>query len=371
MKKIEEQDILDALKTVRYPGEELDIVASGMVQNDIQIDGKRVSFSIRFQKPRDPLHKSIVRAAEAAILHFVSSDLDVKGNITPLFPEPHAIPTSDKPLSKVKNIIAVSSGKGGVGKSTITANLAIALTKMGYAVGVLDADIYGPSMPRMFDVIEARPHLTEVEGRELIEPAENYGVKLLSIGFFVEHDSAIVWRGSMASNALGQLITDGNWGSLDYLLIDLPPGTSDIHLTLIQTLGITGAIVVTTPQSVALDDARKGISMFEDDKINVPILGLVENMAWFTSAELPQNRYYIFGEGGGEKLAKEKGIALLGQIPIVQSVREGGDEGKPVALREDTMMGIAFHNLAENLVVAVEKRNQTLPETKKVEVIQK
>lgn len=366
-KKFDTQDILDALKTVRYPGEEGNIVSSGMVQNDITIEGNKVTFSIRFKKVKDPLHKSIIKAAESAILTFVSPDIGIKGNITPIFPEAPE-PKSSKVLPKVKNIIAISSGKGGVGKSTVTANLAVALSMMGYKVGVLDADIFGPSMPRMLDLEDARPELVEIDGRDYIRPAEKYGVKMLSIGFFVEKDSAIVWRGSMASNALGQLITEGNWGELDFLLMDLPPGTSDIHLTLIQTVGITGAIVVTTPQNVALDDARKGISMFRDDKINVPLLGIVENMSWFTPAELPQNRYYIFGEEGGKKLAEELNIPLLGQLPLVQSVRESADTGVPIACNEESIMGIAFHRLAENVVSAVEKRNSELPPTQKVEV---
>lgn len=370
MKNIQIQDILDALKNVRYPGEEGNIVSSGMVQDDIKIEGNKVSFSIRFKKAKDPFHKSVIKAAESAILTYVSDDIEIKGNITPLFPKLPPPPKSSKVLAGVKNIIAVSSGKGGVGKSTVTANLAVALSSMGYKVGLLDADIYGPSMPRMLNLEDAHAVLVEIDGREFIEPAEKYGVKMLSIGFFVERDSAIVWRGAMASNALGQLITEGNWGELDYMLIDLPPGTSDIHLTLIQTLGITGSIVVTTPQNVALDDARKGISMFRDEKINVPILGIVENMSWFTPAELPQNRYYIFGKDGGKQLAEELKVSLLGQIPLVQSVREAADAGEPIALCEDSIMGIAFRNLAENVIAAIQKRNSDLPPTQRVEITQ-
>lgn len=370
MKNIQIQDILDALKNVRYPGEEGNIVSSGMVQDDIKIEGNKVSFSIRFKKAKDPFHKSVIKAAESAILTYVSDDIEIKGNITPLFPKLPPPSKSSKVLAGVKNIIAVSSGKGGVGKSTVTANLAVALSSMGYKVGLLDADIYGPSMPRMLNLEDAHAVLVEIDGREFIEPAEKYGVKMLSIGFFVERDSAIVWRGAMASNALGQLITEGNWGELDYMLIDLPPGTSDIHLTLIQTLGITGSIVVTTPQNVALDDARKGISMFRDEKINVPILGIVENMSWFTPAELPQNRYYIFGKDGGKQLAEELKVSLLGQIPLVQSVREAADAGEPIALREDSIMGIAFRNLAENVIAAIQKRNSDLPPTQRVEITQ-
>lgn len=370
MSKIEIQEIIDALKTVRYPGEEGNIVSNGMVQNDIVIDGNKVSFSIRFKKAKDPLHKSVIKAAESAILTFVSDEIDIQGNITPIFPDP--VPSKNTSvLPKVKNIIAVSSGKGGVGKSTVTANLAVALSQMGYKVGLLDADIFGPSMPRMLNLEDAQPEVVSIDGHDYIQPAENYGVKMLSIGFFVQKDSAIVWRGSMASNALGQLITEGNWGELDYLLLDLPPGTSDIHLTIIQTVGLTGAIVVTTPQNVALDDARKGISMFRDDKINVPILGIVENMSWFTPAELPQNKYYIFGEEGGKKLAEELNVSLLGQLPLVQSVRESADKGAPIALNDETIMGLSFRKLAENVISAVDKRNQQLPPTKKVEVTER
>lgn len=371
MKNISIQEILDALKTVRYPGEEGNIVSSGMVQDDIAIEGNKVSFSIRFKKAKDPFHKSVIKAAESAILTYVSDEIEIKGNITPIFPQLPPPSKSSKVLGGVKNIIAVSSGKGGVGKSTVTANLAVALAGMGYRVGLLDADIYGPSMPRMLNLEDAHAMLVEIDGREYLEPAEKYGIKMLSIGFFVEKNSAIVWRGAMASNALGQLITEGNWGELDYMLIDLPPGTSDIHLTLIQTLGITGALVVTTPQNVALDDARKGISMFRDEKINVPILGIVENMSWFTPAELPQNRYYIFGKDGGKQLAEELKVALLGQIPLVQSVREAADAGAPIALKEDSIMGIAFRNLAENVIVAINKRNNDLPPTERVEVTMK
>lgn len=365
------QLIIDALKSVRYPGEEGNIVSSGMLQDDIRISGDQVTFSIRFKKAKDPFYKSIVKASEAALKREIGDYVEVA--ITPLFPElPHGEQAKEESLlSGVKNIIAVSSGKGGVGKSTITTNLAVALAQMGYKVGLLDADIYGPSIPRMMNVEDARPVLVTVGNKELIDPVLNYGVKMLSIGFFVQKENAIVWRGSMASNAIGQLIREGNWGELDFLLVDLPPGTSDIHLTLIQTLGITGAIAVTTPQRVSTDDARKGISMFQDEKINVPVLGVVENMSWFTPAELPNNKYYIFGEGGGRKLAEETGTKLLGQIPLVQSVQEAADQGAPIALNTETIMGVAFGTLAEKLVSAVEERNEMLAPTKKVNVTTK
>ena len=360
--------IMDALAKVRYPGTGKDLVTMGMVEDNIRIDGNKVSFSLLFEKPNDPFIKSVVKAAETAILTYVGEEVDIKGNIT-VDAKQAARPEPDKLLPEVKNIIAVSSGKGG--KSTVAANLAVALALQGHKVGLLDADIFGPSQPKMFNVEEARPYMVEVGGRELIEPAANYGVKLLSIGFFVNKEDAVLWRGAMASNALKQLIGDANWGDLDYFLIDLPPGTSDIHLTMVQTLAITGAIVVSTPQEVALADARKGISMFTGEKINVPVLGLVENMSWFTPAELPENKYYLFGKEGGKRLAEELNIPLLGQIPIVQSICEGGDSGKPVALNPDSITGQAFQKLAENVVKQIDYRNEHLDPTKRVVVTKK
>lgn len=362
--------ILDALKTVRYPGTGKDLVEMGMVEDNIRIDGLNVTFSLLFDKPNDPFIRSVVKAAETAILTYVSPEVNIKGNIT-VKAKQLSRPEPDKLLPKVKNIIAVSSGKGGVGKSTVAANLAVALALQGHKVGLLDADIFGPSQPKMLNLEEARPYMVEAEGRELIEPAENYGVKMLSIGFFVDKEAAVLWRGAMASNALKQLIGDANWGELDYFLIDLPPGTSDIHLTLVQTLAITGAVVVSTPQEVALADARKGISMFTGDKVNVPVLGLIENMAWFTPAELPENKYYLFGKEGCKRLAEELHVPLLGQIPIVQSICEGGDTGKPVALNPNSMTGQAFQALAENVVAQIEYRNTHLAPTQRVEVTKK
>jgi ATP-binding protein involved in chromosome partitioning len=332
---------------VRYPGTGKNLVEAEMIADNIRIDGMKVSFSLIFEKPTDPFRKSVIKAAEAAIHYATSNDVEVHIDIeTKQAPRPE--PT--KLLPGVKHIIGISSGKGGVGKSTVSVNLAVALAKMGYRVGLLDADIFGPSIPKMFEVEDERPFSEEIEGRELIVPVEKYGVKLLSIGFFVDAGQAIVWRGGMASNALKQLIADAAWGDLDYFLIDLPPGTSDIHLTLVQTLHLTGAIIVSTPQEVALADARKGINMFANEKINVPILGLVENMSWFTPAELPQNKYYIFGKDGAKKLAEEMHVPLLGQIPLVQSIREGGDDGKPVALDELSLTGQAFLRLAARVV---------------------
>ena len=357
--------IHDALATVRYPGNGKSIMENEMLEDDLRIDGMKVSFSLIFEKETDPFKKSVVKAAEAAIKTFVHPDVEVTIGTKAKTSLPHE---PDKLLSGVKNIIAVSSGKGGVGKSTVTANLAIGLAKLGYRVGLLDTDIFGPSMPKMFGVEEERPYATKVDGRDLIVPIEKYGVKLLSIGFFVNPDDAILWRGGMASNALKQLIADADWGELDYLILDTPPGTSDIHLTLLQTLAITGAIIVSTPQQVALADARKGIDMYRNEKVNVPILGLVENMAWFTPAELPENRYYIFGKEGCKQLAEEMEVPLLAQIPLVQGICDSGDQGTPAALNSDTATGIAFINLAQSVVTVVNKRNRELPKTKIVGV---
>ena len=357
--------IHDALSTVRYPGNGKSIMENEMLEDDLRIDGMKVSFSLIFEKETDPFKKSVVKASETAIKTFVHPDVEVTITTkakTALPPEP------DKLLPGVKNIIAVSSGKGGVGKSTVTANLAIGLAKLGYRVGLLDADIFGPSMPKMFGVEEERPYAEQVDGRDLIVPIEKYGVKLLSIGFFVNPDQATLWRGGMASNALKQLITEAKWGELDYFILDTPPGTSDIHLTLIQTLGITGAIIVSTPQQVALADARKGINMYMNEKVNVPILGLVENMAWFTPAELPENRYYIFGKDGGKQLAEELNVPLLAQIPLIQSVCETGDKGEPAVLSPASSEGIAFMSLAAKVVTQVDKRNIEMAPTKRVEV---
>lgn len=359
--------ILDALATVRYPGNGKNLVEADMVDDNIRIEGNKVSFSLLFDKPTDPFIKSVVKAAETAILTFVSDKVDIVGNITVNTPEAVKV-DEEKLLPQVKNVIGVSSGKGGVGKSTVASNLAVALAKLGYKVGLLDADIFGPSVPKMFQEEDARPMLEEVNGRELISPVSKYGVKLLSIGFFVDPDQAILWRGGMASNALKQLIGDAHWGDLDYLLIDMPPGTSDIHLTTVQTLALTGVIVVSTPQDVALADARKGVNMFTNDKVGVPVLGLIENMSWFTPAELPENKYYIFGKDGAKKLAEEMDVKLLGQIPIVQSIREGGDEGKPVALNEDSITGAAFKSVAEEVVIQINKRNETQDPTEIVEI---
>ena len=361
--------IMDALATVTYPGTKKNLVESEMVADNLRIDGNKVSFSLIFPRDTDPVLKSTVKSAEAAIRYNVSkmegegAGNEVEINIS-LEYKSKPRPEVEKLLPEVKNVIAVSSGKGGVGKSTVSANLAIALARLGYKVGLLDTDIFGPSMPKMFNCEDARPYAVDVDGRQLIEPIEQYGVKLLSIGFFVNAETATLWRGGMASNALKQLIADANWGDLDYFILDTPPGTSDIHLTLLQTLAITGAVIVSTPQSVALADARKGIDMYQNDKVNVPILGMVENMAWFTPAELPENKYYIFGKEGCKHLAEELHIPLLAQIPLVQSICESGDKGEPAACHPETITGQAFLNLAQAVVTMVNRRNKEQPKTK-------
>ncbi len=356
---------MDALATVVYPGTKKNLVEEGMVADNLHIDGMNVEFSLIFPRETDPFLKSTVKAAEAAIHYYISNDVNV--TIATEFKSAPR-PEVGKLLPQVKNIVAVSSGKGGVGKSTVSANLAIALARLGYKVGLLDTDIFGPSMPKMFGVEDARPYAVEKEGRQLIEPIEKYGVKLLSIGFFVNPKTATLWRGGMATSALKQLIADADWGELDYFILDTPPGTSDIHLTLLQTLAITGAVIVSTPQKVALADARKGIDMYTNDKVNVPILGLVENMAWFTPAELPENKYYIFGKDGCKDLANEMGIPLLAQIPVVQSICENGDNGTPAALDETSVTGQSFLSLAQSVVTVVNRRNKEQEPTKIVKI---
>lgn len=345
---------MDALATVRYPGTGKNVVEMNMVEDDLRIAGLHVSFSLIFDKPTDPFLKSMVKACEAAIHAYVSKDVEVEIKTKSL-----QAPRPDLPdlLPGVKNIIAVSSGKGGVGKSTVAANLAVALARLGHRVGLLDCDIFGPSVPKMFQLTDARPYSENINGRDLIVPIEKYGVKVLSIGFFVDPDQATLWRGGMACNALKQLIGDANWGDLDYFILDTPPGTSDIHLTLVQTIPITGAVIVSTPQQVALADARKGINMYQNEKVDVPILGLVENMAWFTPAEHPNEKYFLFGREGVKQLAEEMDVPLLGQIPVVQSICQNGDDGTPEALNPANPTGQAFLQLAARVVTQTDKRN--------------
>ena len=369
--------ILDALKNVKYPGNGKSLAENDMIEDDIRIDGNKVSFSLIFDKPTDPFIRSVVRSADAAINAYISPDVEIKDNIAVKYRKPVAEKPAN-PLPGVKNIIGISSGKGGVGKSTVAANVAIALAAKGYKVGLLDADIFGPSMPKMFGVEDEPLYMVNHDGRDWIEPVEKYGVKMLSIGFVVDKDSPVLWRGGMASNALKQLISDAWWGELDYFLIDMPPGTSDIHLTLVQTLPITGVVVVSTPQEVALADARKGIAMFKSDKVNVPILGMVENMAWFTPMSHPDEKYYIFGNGGAVRLAEKLGVRLLVQIPLVADIGEKTDIGAPTtsALMADSLTGtpeslnpeaVAFSVLADAIVEECDKRNRDLPPTVKVE----
>lgn len=361
--------IKEALAQVIYPGTKKNLIESEMLAGDIRIEGTNVSFTLTFEKETDPFMKSVIKAAEANIRHMCEQAGETVGEVeikTQAKQAPR--PEPDKLLPQVKNVIAVASGKGGVGKSTVSANLAVGLAMLGYKVGLLDADVFGPSVPKMFQLEDFKPYAERIDGRDLLIPAEKYGVKLLSVGFFVDPNNATIWRGSMASSAIKQLIGDAEWGELDYLLIDMPPGTSDIHLTVVQTLGLTGAVVVSTPQQVALADARKGIDMFLNEKINVPVLGLVENMAWFTPAELPQNRYYIFGKEGVKALANEMNVPLLAQIPVVQGICESGDDGRPIVMNYDSMVGQSFLSLAQAVVTQVNLRNANLPKTERVKV---
>ena len=364
---MQNEQILAALATIVHPDTQKDIVVMGMVE-DLTTSDEKIQFTLNFPKARDPFMNSIRKAAVSAV---ESAFPAYAGNVSVIVKEA-APKKTEKPeratsTGAIKNIIAVSSAKGGVGKSTVTANLAVALARKGHAVGIIDADIYGPSMPKMFGVEDYVP-LAEVEdGKELIRPAESHGVKVMSIGFFISPDDALVWRGAMATNALRQLIHQSAWGELDFLLIDMPPGTGDIQLTIVQELAVTGAVIVSTPQAVALADVVRGIKMYRAEGIDVPVLGLVENMAWFTPAELPENKYYIFGKDGVKELAEKEGLPLLGQIPLVQSVRESGDAGTPVAAGE-TMTGLAFNQLADAVIAETERRNEDMPATQKVQV---
>ena len=343
--------VTQALSTVIHPEKKQNIVELGMVEDDIRINGNRVSFSLIFDRPNDPLVDSIKQKAAQAIKDHLGPDVEIDGNIFVKIRQRAKAP--EKPvLPEVRNVIAVASGKGGVGKSTVTTNLAIALAQAGFKVGLLDADIFGPSVPIMLGTENERPVLSDnsTPGNELIAPIENYGIKMLSIGFFVDPNKAVAWRGAMATNAIKQLVTEGDWGQLDYLLIDMPPGTSDIQISIVGLINLTGAIIVSTPQKVALADARKGIDLFLAPKVQVPVLGIVENMAWFTPEELPNNKYFIFGRDGAKNLADEMGVPLLGQIPIVQAIRECGDAGSPAALEPTTPQGQAFAQLAQHVV---------------------
>ena len=347
---MDKQQILKALAEVTHPGQNSRSISElGMVR-DIESDGKKIVVTLGFGKRRDPLSEYLIGATRAALVrNFPDCESEVKTVVVEEpAPKKKGLDLDDSTIRGVKHIIGIASGKGGVGKSTVSANTAVALARLGYSVGLLDTDIFGPSMPKMFGCEDARPYASETEnGRQLIEPIERYGVKLLSIGFFVSPQTAMLWRGGMACSALKQLIADANWGELDFLILDTPPGTSDIHLSLLQLLKITGAVIVSTPQAVALADARKGIDMYQNEKVKVPIIGLVENMAYFTPAELPENKYYIFGKDGCKKLAESLGLPLLAQIPIVQSICETGDEGRPAVTDVASPTGQAFLALAQ------------------------
>jgi len=366
--KLDKKEILKALETITVPGEGINMVESGAV-NNIQVFGDEVIVDITINNPSLQARKK----TEVEILKAIHREVYEKAKITvnikvdaPAKPEVNEI--KGKPIPGIQNIIAVASGKGGVGKSTVTANLAVTLAKMGFKVGLLDADIYGPSMPIMFDVAGEKPLATNVNGNSKMLPIENYGVKLLSIGFFTQPDQAVIWRGPMASKALNQMIFDAHWEELDFMLVDLPPGTGDIHLSIMQSMPITGAVVVSTPQEVALADARKGVAMFQQEAINVPVLGIVENMAYFTPEELPDNKYYIFGKAGARNLATDLNVPFLGEIPLVQSIREAGDIGRPAALQTATPVEKAFEELTKNVVQEVVSRNKSLPPTEAIKI---
>ncbi len=363
---ISQKQVLDVLSKVKIPGKDQDIVTLNMV-SDIEIEGDSVGFSLVFERSNDPVISSVRKACVKAIRKYLGKQVNIEGNIRVKAREMTGQGTI---LPNVKNIIAIASGKGGVGKSTVAANLAVATARKGLKVGIIDADIFGPSMPKMLNAENRKPSIVKEGGKELIVPVDSYGIQILSIGFFVDPDDAVVWRGPMATNALKQFMSQTQWGDLDYMFIDLPPGTSDIHLTMVQEVPVTGAVVVTTPQKVALADAVKGINMFAGEKINVPVLGLVENMSWFTPAELPDNRYYIFGKDGGKELAGKFNLPLLGQIPIVQGICESGDSGKPVVLDMDSPVSKAFSELAESVIRETNRRNASRPPTQRVEINQ-
>jgi ATP-binding protein involved in chromosome partitioning len=360
-----EADILKALSNVQEPDLGKDLVTLNMIK-DIAIDGNHVSFTIVLTTPACPMKDMMRMASENAIKILVSKEAVVKVNFTSNTSSKRL--QGDKILGGVKNIIAVVSGKGGVGKSTVSANLALALAEGGASVGLMDADIYGPSVPIMFGVRGERPMMKDVDGKGVIIPLDKYGIKLMSIGLLVDEKNAVVWRGPMASSAIKQFVTDVEWGELDYLIIDMPPGTGDIHLTLMQTVPVTGVVIVTTPQNVALADARKGIAMFGQAQINVPIIGLVENMAYFTPAELPENKYYLFGKEGGKRLADEYDLSFLGQVPLVQSIREGGDDGVPAMVGNDEVSKKAFRDFTSMAVRNIAMRNANMPKTKEIEM---
>ncbi len=363
MAKFSTDEVIDALSKVVEPDLKKDIVSLGLV-SDMKITETEVTFKVAVQNAAMHARNRMQEACEFAIERVVGKDVKVSCEVIAM----KKAETNQTKMKGVKNIIAVASGKGGVGKSTVTANLAIGLAKLGYKVGLVDADIYGPSQPLMFDVQHEKPLGKNVDGKQLIVPVESYGVKLLSIGFFADVNQAVIWRGPMATKALTQMVFDAEWGELDYMVLDLPPGTGDIHLSLVQSLPITGAVIVSTPQNIALADARKGINMFQMDTINVPVLGIIENMAWFTPEELPDNKYFIFGNEGAKNLATQMDVPLLAQIPLVQSIRESGDAGRPAILQDNTPTSVAFEEMTRNIIAQIDIRNEKLAPTEVVPV---
>lgn len=364
--KLNKQDVVEALMSITAPGAGQNLIDSNTVTN-IMVFGDEIDIDVRLQNPSLQARKKI----EATILEVIHQKVHPKAKIkinTKVETPSTAATIKGQPISGIDSIIAISSGKGGVGKSTVTANLAVTLAQMGCKVGILDADIYGPSIPTMFDLDGKRPLSVNVDGKSKMAPVENYGVKVLSIGFFTQPNQAVIWRGPMAAKALNQMIFDADWGELDFLLIDLPPGTGDIHLSIVQSLPLNGAVVVSTPQNIALADAKKGIAMFEQENIQVPVLGIIENMAYFTPEELPDNKYYIFGKQGAENLAQDKNVPFLGALPLVQSVREASDLGRPAALQEGTSIQQSLIEVTQNLVTQLLKRNTNLPPTKAVAI---
>lgn len=366
--KIDKDSVVDVLRTLTVPGNGQDLISSGSLSN-IQIFGDQIDIDLKINNPSLQARKKL----EVEILKAIHSQINIKAKINTNIKVESAKPSlsapiKGKPIPGIDSIIAIASGKGGVGKSTVTANIAVTLAKMGLKVGVLDADIYGPSMPLMFDLEGERPLAKEIDGKSKMQPLESYGVKILSIGFFTNPDQAVIWRGPMASKALNQLIFDAAWGDLDFLLIDLPPGTGDIHLSIVQSLPITGAVVVSTPQQIALADARKGIAMFQQESIQIPVLGIIENMAYFIPDELPESKYYIFGKDGAKALSESKNIPLLGSLPLVQSIREASDFGRPAALQEESSIADSFKLVTRQMAHQVIKRNKNLPPTKAVEI---
>lgn len=365
--KLDKQDVQRALKTISAPGEGENMIDSGAVKNII-VFGDEVIVDITISNPTLQAKKRTEVDIMKTIHERVYPKAKVVVNVKVEAPTKPKNEIKGNPIPGIQNIVAVASGKGGVGKSTVTANLAVTLAKMGFKVGILDADIYGPSIPIMFDMVNERPMAVNIDGKSKMKPVENYGVKVLSIGFFTKPDQAVVWRGPMASKALNQMIFDAAWGELDFMLIDLPPGTGDIHLSIMQSLPITGAVVVSTPQNVALADAKKGVAMFQQDSINVPVLGIIENMSYFTPEELPENKYYIFGKEGAKNLAEDLNVPFLGDIPLVQSIREAGDVGRPAALQVASPLESAFEELTKNVVQEVVRRNTAMPPTEAIKI---